>query len=165
MLYSKIAIEDVNKEEDGVQAATVVLGDPQPANVFQEQGDDEQANNTMQSVEGEEGEAILVLPNTVKKASLEILDKVAAELSEDQQDSSLRLAMELDELAEVIQKNAFVISEEKKSENGVMDSFDKGNRVIDGEVGTPDKGAFEKDISYEVQKNLQSKKASPYLKL
>jgi hypothetical protein len=134
MLYSKVAANEESNNptdagylspdkdgqpggDEGVQAAAIVEGDPQPV-------------NTVQNTGGEDGEEILILPDSLKKASLEILDKVASTLAEDQTEASLRLAMDLDGIAETIQKNAFMFSDTKNPGKEIKDAYAKGSKQL-----------------------------------
>lgn len=143
---------------DSAQAAEKVVGDP--ANVDVMQGGPGGVPGSTQ----EGAEIILALPEEVRTACLETLDKVARELSASQVEEQLKMALQLDDISSNIQRNAFVYEKDRVApEQEIKDFFEKGHQVHEGGKNLPDAGMFKTDISHEVASMV--KNPVPYQKL
>ena len=143
---------------DSAQAAEKIVGDPSPVAVVQ----GEAGGAGVPTQEG--SEIILALPDEVRTACLETLDKVARELSASQVEEQLKMALQLDDIASNIHKNAFVYEKDRVDpEQEIKDFFEKGQQIHEGGKNLPGAYMFRTDISHEVASMV--KNPAPYQKL
>jgi hypothetical protein len=146
----------------GVPAAAseIVIGDPQPVAPVQAP-----APETPAVPGAEEGVVVLALPEEVRTASLQILEKVAGILSKSEDEGQLKLALELDEIAAGIQKNAFVYEKDAEHPEPEMNKFfqDGATKVLEGQGNLPKKDMFDTDTTHAVANFVKNE--APYQKI
>lgn len=108
-----------------------------------------------------EEQIVLMLPEDVKTASLTLLRNVQAALSDTADGDSAKLAKELDEIAQDIEKNAFVYERDIVDPEPEMEKFFKDG-VVEAPASLP-KNTFDKDVSHEVARVVTDE--LPYQKL
>lgn len=140
-------------QDQATSAAMLGTGDPAPATV----------EPSKEEIE------VLSLPEEVKTASILALSKVAKELSNSNDEASLKLALEIDSIAGEINKNAFEIHVEKTAAiiqkdtanptKSIDDITSKGIAVVEGKVSE----GFHTDTTTQVSDAINGK--IPYQKL
>jgi hypothetical protein len=122
----------------------VVVGDPAPA----------------ETEAPEEGVIVLRIPKQAKEASLGILSKVAKEIAASESVEDLKLATEIDKIAEELEKSAAVL------EGDADEAFMKGefkDKAIKTEDDEPYMKEFNTDNSAELSEKV--KKELPFQKV
>lgn len=99
----------------------------------------------------------LVMASTEKRASLEILNKVASELFNSGDAEMKKLAQEVDNIAESLDKCAFVYESDTKDPELEMHTCFKGG-VDDHDKDEPYMSEFKTDVSHEVAQAIKDKR-------